>query len=80
MFAPTPLEWIFAMTCFSMYIFCIFTVCLVTFQKGRWVLGILGIFFPFLWLIGAVLPAKEGSRYAVSEGIRRSEEMRRYTS
>jgi hypothetical protein len=38
------------------YIFCIFTVALITFQKGHFVLGILGIFLPFLWLIGAVLP------------------------
>jgi hypothetical protein len=27
------------------------------------VLGIVGIFAPWLWLIGAFLPAKKGSRY-----------------
>jgi hypothetical protein len=27
------------------------------------VLGIVGIFLPWLWLIGAFLPAKKGSRY-----------------
>jgi len=42
------------------YLLCMFTVCLMTFQKGRVVLGIFGIFLPFLWLIGAVLP--DGNR------------------
>ena len=31
-------------------------VCGITcFRKGHWILGILGIFFPLFWLIGAVL-------------------------
>jgi hypothetical protein len=47
----------------------------LTFRKGHTVLGILGIFVPFLWLIGAILPAKQGSRYWVDEGIRRQETM-----
>ena len=47
-----------------MYIVCLFTVCAMTFAKGRTVLGLAGIFLPFLWLIGAVLPAKPGSRFA----------------
>jgi hypothetical protein len=34
------------------------------------VLGIVGIFVPFLWLIGAILPAKEGSPYARQEAAR----------
>jgi hypothetical protein len=37
-----------------------FTVCLMTFQKGRVVLGIFGTFLPFLWLISAVLPDRNG--------------------
>ncbi|MGE3799326.1 MAG: hypothetical protein AB7G88_15970, partial [Thermomicrobiales bacterium] len=45
---------------------CIFTVCSLTFQKGRTVLGILGIFLPFLWLIGAILPARPGSRFDIA--------------
>jgi len=27
-----------------------------TFQRGHLVLGILGIFLPFLWLVGGLLP------------------------
>ena len=59
----------------TLYIFCLFTVCLLTFQKGHVVLGIIGIFLPILWLIGAILPAKEGSRYAVAEGMRYQQQM-----
>jgi hypothetical protein len=38
------------------YLVFIFTVGLMTFRKGHYVLGILGIFVPLLWLIGALLP------------------------
>ena len=41
------------------YLTCIFTVAGLTFSKGHWILGIAGIFFPVLWLIGAVLPPTE---------------------
>ena len=61
------LEWILAATLFSFYIFFIFTVCSMTFAKGYTVLGIVGIFIPFLWLIGAILPAKRGSRVDIAE-------------
>jgi hypothetical protein len=54
----------------TLYIFALFTVALLTFQKGHIVLGIVGIFLPFLWLIGAILPAKEGSRYEVAQEMR----------
>jgi 4-amino-4-deoxy-L-arabinose transferase-like glycosyltransferase len=39
-----------------LYLFLIFTVASITFRKGHFVLGFLGIILPFLWLIGAVLP------------------------
>jgi hypothetical protein len=55
------------MTLAVLYFACLFTVCVLTFRKGHVMLGILGIFLPFLWLIGAVLPAKPGSSYAVDE-------------
>ena len=64
------LDWIFASTLMFLYIFLIFTVCFMTFQKGRTLLGILGIFLPFLWLIGAILPAKPGSRYEIQQAMR----------
>jgi len=41
---------------FAIYLVCIFTVAAVTFRNGHWILGILGIFFPVFWLIGAILP------------------------
>ena len=61
------LEWSLGVLFFSFYIMCIFTVCMITFQKGRWVLGILGIFMPLLWLIGAILPPRRGSSYDVAQ-------------
>ena len=58
------LGWFFSAMFWVVYIVCLFTVCKLTFQKGHTLLGIVGIFLPFLWLIGAILPAKPGSRYA----------------
>jgi len=62
----TGLEWILGVTLVSLYLVCLFTVCMVTFQKGHTTLGILGIFLPFAWLIGAVMPPKPGSSYAMA--------------
>jgi hypothetical protein len=61
------LTWTFGILFFTLYIVCLFTVCLLTFRKGYILLGILGIFLPFLWLIGAILPAKRGSAYGVQQ-------------
>lgn len=72
------LEWLLGAILIGMYIFCLFTVCSLTFAKGRTVLGIIGIFMPFLWLIGAILPAKEGSRYHVAEATRYRQQMDSY--
>jgi len=58
------LGWFFTAMFWIVYIFALFTVCMLTLQRGHTVLGIVGIFLPFLWLIGAILPAKAGSRYA----------------
>ena len=62
-------EWMVGFMLLSFYITCLFTVCAMTFQKGRTVLGIVGIFFPWLWLLGAFLPAKKGSRYELNQQI-----------
>lgn len=61
--------WILSITLFAIYITCIFTVCSLTFQKGHKLLGWLGIFFPILWLIGAVLPPKPGSPFARKQAV-----------
>jgi hypothetical protein len=66
----TVLEWMLSATLFILYFFLLFTVCFMTFQKGYILLGIVGIFIPFLWLIGAILPAKPGSRYEMREAMR----------
>jgi hypothetical protein len=57
------LDWFFSFTLGIIYIALIFTVAIVTFRKGHWVLGLIGFFIPILWLIGAILPAKRGSSY-----------------
>ena len=36
----------------------------VTLRKGHWVLFIIGIFLPLLWIIGAVIPPKAEPRVA----------------
>lgn len=75
----TPGEIFLSMCCFSFYICFIFTVAITTFKKGYMLLGILGIFFPFLWLIGAVLPAKEGSSLWIQKAVRDDETYRELT-
>ena len=42
------------------YLVLLFTLAVMTFRKGHWVLGLIGFIFPILWLIGAVLPDKHG--------------------
>jgi len=39
-----------------LYLIILFTLGLMTLRKGHWVLFIIGIFIPLLWLIGAVIP------------------------
>jgi hypothetical protein len=56
------LDWFFAIGLGVLYLVLLFTLCVLCFRKGHWVLGLIGIFIPFLWIIGAVLPAKR--RYA----------------
>ena len=59
----TGLEWVLLVILGVLYVSLVFTVAMITFQKGYALLGVLGIFVPILWLIGAVLPAKQGSSY-----------------
>ena len=73
------LEWTLGFILLSFYITCLFTVCIMTFQKGYTVLGIIGIFIPLLWLIGAFLPAKQGSRYSLNQQIANKQQLEQYT-
>jgi hypothetical protein len=41
-----------------LYLVLIFTLALMSFRKGHWVLGLIGFVFPVLWLIGAILPSR----------------------
>jgi hypothetical protein len=66
----SALDWIFTTILIILYLACLVTVCTLTFRKGYIALGIIGIFFPLLWLVGAILPAKPGSRYQVKEAMR----------
>ena len=38
------------------YLVLLFTLAVLSFRKGHWVLGLIGFLFPLLWVIGAVLP------------------------
>ena len=49
---------------FLFWISIIVTLGVTTLRKGHWVLFILGIFLPFFWLIGAVLPPKQAAQLA----------------
>ena len=39
-----------------LYLVLILTLGVLTLRKGHWVMFIVGIFLPFFWLIGAVIP------------------------
>jgi hypothetical protein len=42
-----------------LYLVLIVTLGVLTLRKGHWVMFIIGIFFPLMWLIGAVIPPVE---------------------
>ena len=73
------LDWILSVSLFILYLMCLVTVCMLTFKKGYVVLGIVGIFFPLLWLIGAILPPKRGSRYEIEESMRVQQNIQQMT-
>jgi hypothetical protein len=75
----TALEWILAITLFFLYLLCLSAVCGLTFSKGYTACGIIGIFIPFLWLIGAILPAKPVSRFAVAQVAQYQHQLNRMT-
>jgi hypothetical protein len=47
--------WLFT-TFGIIYLVLRFTLAMLSFRKGHWVLGLLGFIFPLLWVIGALLP------------------------
>jgi hypothetical protein len=40
----------------AIYVVLIFTLAVLSFRKGHWVLGLLGFVIPLLWVVGAMLP------------------------
>jgi hypothetical protein len=41
-----------------LYLVLLFTVAIISFRKGHWVLGLIGFIFPILWFVGAILPSR----------------------
>jgi hypothetical protein len=39
-----------------LYFVLLVTLGIVTIRKGHWILFVVGLFLPLLWLLGAVLP------------------------
>jgi hypothetical protein len=56
-------SWFLSIGLGVLYLVLLFTVAVITFRKGHWVLGLIGIFIPILWVLGAILPARPGSSY-----------------
>jgi hypothetical protein len=50
------LEWFFSFAVVILYFALLFFFGIRTFQRGYLMLGVLGIFLPFLWLVGGLLP------------------------
>jgi len=73
------MEWMLWFTLMMIYITALFTVCGLTFRKGYTILGIVGIFLPILWFIGALLPAKRGSRYDIAQATYYQSQIQEYT-
>src|SRR5437763_431009 len=65
----TTMAWWLSVTLLIHYGVGAFTVGLRTFRKGHTRLGVVGFLVPLLWLIGATLPAKRRSRYAVQQAL-----------
>ena len=40
----------------AIYFVLLLTLGIISIRKGHWVMFLLGIFFPVLWLVGALLP------------------------
>jgi len=40
----------------AIYLVLILTLGILTIRKGHWILFLVGIIFPILWIIGAIMP------------------------
>jgi Na+-transporting NADH:ubiquinone oxidoreductase subunit NqrB len=48
--------WVFGGFAAILYFALVVTLGVTTIRKGHWVMFILGIFLPFFWIIGALMP------------------------
>ena len=53
----SSMGWGFSIGLGILYLILLCTIAIMSFRKGHWILGLLGFFFPLLWVVGAVLPA-----------------------
>ena len=60
----SALEWVIYFGLAVLYLALLFFFGVRTFQRGRLVLGFLGVVLPFLWVIGGLLPDKHPPRTA----------------
>ena len=40
----------------TLYLVCLIWLGVASLRKGHWLLFVIGIFFPLLWIVGAVMP------------------------
>ena len=45
-----------------LYVVLLLTLGILTLRKGHWVMFIVGIIIPLMWLIGAIIPPVRGAR------------------
>jgi ABC-type multidrug transport system permease subunit len=55
------IEMIWAIGGAILYFVLIVTLGVMTLRKGHWVIFIIGIFLPFFWLIGAIMPSRRAA-------------------
>jgi hypothetical protein len=48
-----------------LYFVLMITLGVITIRKGNWVMFIIGIFIPLLWIIGALMPPKNPQSAAI---------------
>jgi len=44
------------------YLVLLFTLAVLSFRKGHWILGLVGFIFPILWIVGALMPPVRSRR------------------
>jgi hypothetical protein len=74
------MEWFLGFLIFFIYIGLLLTVCSMTFRKGYTWLGVIGIILPILWIIGAFLPPKPGSRQHITQETLAAQRIRDYSA